>query len=302
MSESRFARLEDVVLDDAFPELDLALRRGRHVDRDDAIWYALLVDAQDHLEPLYRRYGCELVHKSDGYFYLLPTNDRLGKRHLSAPEMLVGQALALLYLDAATVETGGVVTRDQVLGHLAGVVGSDVLVRMMNPKRRRYDERVAAETVRAKVADALRRLSTMGFIDVVDESRYRLRASLLRFAEPLRGAGSASSHLADLVASGELVIDEEGADAGDREDEAEDGGDDDHADEDEVTDDVGAPDEDDATTDVGTADPDDAKDDVGAPDEDDAADDVGAPDEDDAADDVGAPDEKHATSDEEMPP
>jgi chromosome partition protein MukE len=125
--------------------------------------------------------------------------------------MLVGQALALLYLDPTTVETGGVVTREHVLGHLAGVVGSDVLVRMMNPKRRRYDERVAAETVRSKVADALRRLSTLGFIDLVDESRYRLRASLLRFAEPLRGAGSPAAHLAELVASGEIVVEEEGA-------------------------------------------------------------------------------------------
>ena len=224
MTEPRFARLEDVILDEAFPELDLALRRGRHVDRDDAVWYQLLVDGQDHLEPLYRRYGCELVHKSDGYFYLLPTNDRLGKRHLSAPEMLAGQALALLYLDPASVETGGVVTREHVLGHLAGVVGSDVLVRMMNPKRRRYDERVAAETVRSKVADALRRLSTLGFVDVVDESKYRLRASLLRFAEPLRGSGSPAAHLADLVAAGELVV-EEGEGAETIEDvEGEDGG------------------------------------------------------------------------------
>lgn len=208
MTEPRFARLEDVVLDEAFPELDLALRRGRHVDRDDAIWYALLVDGQDYLEPLYRRYGCELVHKSDGYFYLLPINDRLGKRHLAAPEMLVGQALALLYLDPATVETGGIVTREHVLGHLAGVVGSDVLVQMMNPKRRRHDERIAAETVRSKVADALRRLSALGFVDAVDDARYRLRASLLRFAEPLRGAGAPAAHLADLVAAGELVVEE----------------------------------------------------------------------------------------------
>lgn len=208
MTEPRFARLEDVILDEAFPELDLALRRGRHIDRDDAIWYALLVDGQDHLEPLYRRYGCELVHKSDGYFYLLPINDRLGKRHLAAPEMLVGQALALLYLDPATVETGGIVTREHVLGHLAGVVGSDVLVQMMNPKRRRHDERIAAETVRSKVADALRRLSALGFVDAVDEARYRLRASLLRFAEPLRGAGAPAAHLAELVAAGELVIED----------------------------------------------------------------------------------------------
>jgi chromosome partition protein MukE len=209
VSDTRFATLEDVILDEAFPEVDLALRRGRHIDRDDAVWYAFLVDGQDHLEPLYRRYGCELVHKTDGYFYLLPTNERLGRRHLSPPEMLVGQALALLYLDPASVETGGIVTREHVLSHLAGVVGSDVLVRMLNPKRRRYDERVAAETVRTAVAGALRRLATLGFVDALDDARYRLRPSLLRFAEPLRGAGSPAAQLASLVAAGELVLEDE---------------------------------------------------------------------------------------------
>ncbi len=213
MNTSRFATLEDVIVDDAFPDLDLALRRGRHVDRDDAAWFALLVDAQDYLEPLYRRYGCELVQKSDGYFYLLPTLDKLGRRHLSPAEMLVGQALALLYLEPVTVETGAIVSREQVLSHLAGIVGSDVLLGALNPKRKRYDERAAAETVRAKVEGALRRLATLGFVDALDETRYRMRSPLLRFAEPLRGAGSAAAHLESLVASGEIAL---------REDESED--------------------------------------------------------------------------------
>jgi chromosome partition protein MukE len=206
VTDLRFARLEDVILDEAFPEVDLALRRGRHIDRDDAEGYALLVDAQDHLEVLYRRYGCELVHKSDGYFYLLPTSERLGKRHLSPGEMLVGQALALLYLDPGTASSGGVVTRDQVLSHLAGVVGDDVLVRALNPKRRRYDERVAADTVRARVADALRRLAALGFIDASADGRHRLRAPLLRFAEPLRGEGPPGAKLEAMIEAGELVL------------------------------------------------------------------------------------------------
>src|SRR5262249_36501771 len=74
---SAFVTLEDAINAEAFPEVDLALRRGRHVDRDDADWYAFLIDAQEKLEPFYRRFGCELVHKTDGYFYLLPTNDKL---------------------------------------------------------------------------------------------------------------------------------------------------------------------------------------------------------------------------------
>jgi len=96
MTRSGYAQLQDVIVDPDFPELDLALRRGRHVDRDDVAWYALLGDAQDHLEAFYRRYGCELIHKPDGYFYLLPTGDKLSRRQLASGDMLVGQALALL--------------------------------------------------------------------------------------------------------------------------------------------------------------------------------------------------------------
>ena len=99
MSKSGYALLQDVIMDPDFPDLDLALRRGRHVDRDDAAWYALLADAQELLETFYRRYGCELIHKTDGYFYLLPTGEKVSRKQLSASDMLVGQALALLYLD-----------------------------------------------------------------------------------------------------------------------------------------------------------------------------------------------------------
>ncbi len=69
---STFARLEEVLLDDLFPDVDLDLRRGRHVGREDGPAYDFLLDAQEHLEPFYRRYGAELVQRTDGYFFLLP--------------------------------------------------------------------------------------------------------------------------------------------------------------------------------------------------------------------------------------
>jgi chromosome partition protein MukE len=204
--DTRFLALGDVVADELFPDVDLALRRGRHVDREDSLWYSFLVDGQALLETFYRRYGCELVHPSDGYFYLLPTGDRLGRRHLSVPEMLVGQALTLLYLDPTTLQHGGVVKRSEALSHLAAVMGSDALTRAFNPKRKRLDERVAQETVRAKFAEALRRLSTLGFVDLLEADNLRLRPGLLRFAEPVRGRGSPAEALEQLAARGELVL------------------------------------------------------------------------------------------------
>ena len=211
MTRPGYAQLQDVILDPDFPELDLALRRGRHVDRDDVAWYALLGDAQDHLEAFYRRYGCELIHKPDGYFYLLPTGDKLSRRQLASGDMLVGQALALLYLHPSTVERAGLHTQEELIAQLAAVMGSDALIRAFNPKRRRYDERVAQKTVRSRVGEAVRRLAGLGFVELVEGDQLRLRPALLRFAEPVRGLSEPAEALAQLVARGEIALEDDGA-------------------------------------------------------------------------------------------
>jgi chromosome partition protein MukE len=225
MTRPGYAQLQDVILDPDFPELDLALRRGRHVDRDDVAWYALLGDAQDHLEAFYRRYGCELVHKADGYYYLLPTGDKLSRRQLATGDMLVGQSLALLYLHPSTLERGGMHTMEEVIAQLAAVMGSDALIRAFNPKRRRYDERVAQKTVRARVGEAVRRLAGLGFVEQMENDQLRLRAALMRFAEPVRGLTEPAEALAQLVARGEIAFEDDGAASPDGDRGAEDDGD-----------------------------------------------------------------------------
>jgi chromosome partition protein MukE len=206
MTATKFVTLGDAVLAEHFPPVDLALRRGRHIDRDDAEWFGFLRDAEDVLEPFYRRYGAELVYRADGYYYLLPSGDKLARRQLGIAEMLVGQALTLLYLDPANVEQGGRVTREQLLAHLATVMGTDALIRALNPKRRRYDERVAQETVRARVADALRRLAALGFVEALGAEEFKLRPALMRFAEPVRASADSADALSRLVASGEVAF------------------------------------------------------------------------------------------------
>lgn len=203
---TRFASLEEVIRDHMFPAVDVALRRGRHIDREDGDWYAFITDAQDHLEQLYRRYGCELVTQSDGYFYLLPTGDQLSRRHLSAGEMLVGQTLALQYLDPSTIQSGGVVTREQLLTRLAGLVGDRELAKALEPRRKRFeDERIVHEIIRKRVAEGTRRLATLGFIEILDEDHLRLRSPLLRFADPVRGLSDINVAMERLIAKGEIV-------------------------------------------------------------------------------------------------
>lgn len=203
---SSFESLGDVIADDVFPEVDLGLRRGQHIGRDDGPAYDFLSDALDHLEPFYRRFGAELVHKSDGYFYLLPSGDRLSRRHLSAGEMLVGQVLALLYLDPSTLELGGLVTRELLLQRLSGLVGTEDLVKTLNPQRKKFDERIAAQTVRKQVGRALRKLATLGFVEDVGDERLKLRASLMRFTEPVRDLSDLSEALERLVGLGEVLV------------------------------------------------------------------------------------------------
>jgi chromosome partition protein MukE len=194
-----------VLEDQIFPDVDLALRRGRHIDRDEPDRYAFLSDAQSILEFFYRRYGCELVHTSDGFFYLLPLTDDMGRRHLTAGEMLVGQTLALLYLDPVTVQAGGLVQQETVVSRLAGLIGQRELIQALNPRRRKYDERVAQETVRVEFAKALRGLSHLGFVELLEEGRIRLRISLLRFAEAVRGMADPQLALSKIVAEGKAV-------------------------------------------------------------------------------------------------
>jgi chromosome partition protein MukE len=205
---SSFPTLLEALGDEQFPGVDLALRRGRHIGREDGPEYEFLVEALDHLEPFYRRFGCELVQRSDGFFFLLPSGDTLGQRHLSAGEMLVGQTLALLYLDPATLAQGGRIARRLLLERLSGLIGAESLVRTLNPRRRKFDERIAAEMVRTQVGEALRRLTALGFVDLEGDDLLRLRPALLRFADPVRGLSDPVRGLEQLVARGEAVLEE----------------------------------------------------------------------------------------------
>ncbi len=205
MNESAFHQLEEIIQDALFPEIDLALRAGRHIDRDDGERYAFLLDAQSLLESFYRRYGCELIHASDGFFYLLPVGEQMGRRHLTAGEMLVGQTLALLYLEPTTVQAGGVTQQSVVVARLAGLVGERDLIQALNPRRRKYDERIAQETVRLEIAKALRGLEALGFIDLGEGEQIRLRLALLRFAEAVRGLNKPADALSRLIAEGKAI-------------------------------------------------------------------------------------------------
>jgi chromosome partition protein MukE len=114
--------------------------------------------------------------------------------------------LALQYLDPVTIHSGGVIAHQQVLSRLAGLIGDRELAKALEPRRKRFgDERVVHEIIRKRVAEAVRRLAILGFIELLDQDHLRLRSPLLRFADPVRGLQDMNAALARLVAQGEVV-------------------------------------------------------------------------------------------------
>lgn len=203
-NDGDFADLAAVIADPLFPPLDQALRGGRHVDRQVPGHFQFLVDAQTWLEPHYARYGADLVFAPDGFFYLRPVGDRLPVSRLGAPEMLVGQALALFYLEPATLEAG-YVTRVQVTERLRDLLGDARLVRGLLPRNRGNSARHRNEAkARQAVITALRRLATLGFVELIDDDKVGLRAPLMRFVDPARGSIDLHAALERLVSGDEL--------------------------------------------------------------------------------------------------
>src|SRR5688572_5662648 len=120
--------------------------------------------------------------------------------------MLVGQTLALQNLDPATLQSGSVATLEQLNTRLSGIVSERDLARAAVPRTRRFDDkRIVHEIIRKRVAEAIRRLSSLGFIEPLDEEHLRLRSPLLRFTDPVRGLSEIGAAMERLIARGEIV-------------------------------------------------------------------------------------------------
>ena len=129
-------------------------------------------------------------------------------------------AREVLYLDPATVQSGGGALRGQVIELLDNLVGKDRLVSALNRRRSgKKAERIAQELVRREIDLALRSLSRLGFVELMEGERLRLRPSLLRFADPVRGLGDPAAGLQRLIERRDAVLaDLEAGDAHEEED------------------------------------------------------------------------------------
>jgi len=209
-----FENLQAVLEDERFPGIDHRLRSGGHIDLDEVRAYELLVQAEPFLVSFYDRYDCRLINAPEGYFYLLSEGTLLGQRRLTVADMLVGQVLALMFLDSAQLKSGGRVHVDQVLAQLELIVGQDPLAVLLAPRRRGRDRETDNRKIREDVEKALRTLERLGFILLPREAAglVQIRRSILRFIDPVRRSNDLLATLRELIRQGSVAVsgDDEG--------------------------------------------------------------------------------------------
>lgn len=216
-TEFQYNRLEDVLRDPLFPQVDVLLRSGSHIDMDDIKRYEFVEATAPYLEDFYSRYRCSLVHGPEGYYYLLSEGTMLGKKRLGAPEMLVGQVLALMRMDPANLTTAGRVRVDQILSTLEMIMGQEGLCDTLAPRRRGRDLAKDSEKVREAVGKAMQTLKRLGFVAISD-GEVLPKVSIARFMDPVRDQSDIMGSLEELVRSGKVLMGEEPA--GDDDEEA----------------------------------------------------------------------------------
>jgi chromosome partition protein MukE len=207
-----YQSLEQVIADPLFARADLDLRRGRHISADyDPFLFDFLTTGKPFLDIFYGRYEAVLLAREEGYFYLLP--DRLavppplGQRKLTAMEMLVGQALALMRLDPKWLETNLRIPDIAVLQLLEQILGEERLLRFI-PRRRGKDNDQDARKLREAFGAALRSLERQCFIKREGRSEaavVRPLVSIMRFADPVRSSGDLDVALESLIAEGQIA-------------------------------------------------------------------------------------------------
>ncbi len=208
MSEP-FISLEAAIRDPRFAEVDVALRSGVHVDREDLGPYTFLEAAREVLEDFYAAYDCRLAQGAEGYFYLVSEGLALGQRRLSLAEMLVGQVLALMWMDPAYLRTARKVTQAQVLQQLELLLPHKELFGLLAPRSRGRDQETDARKIRETVSKALRELARLGFVHLEPKDEaVALRRAVMRFCDPVRDAKDRGAALANLVQKGEVALPE----------------------------------------------------------------------------------------------
>ena len=170
-----------------FAEVDVALRRGRHLSRHDYLIYEFVSQNFDDLERFYAGYGSRLVQHPDGFFFLLGQG-LLPSRKLSRGVMHLGKFIALKARDPELTKSNGRIPVQELLHDVETSTPPETLTKVYAPKRK---EVLTGAAVYDEVLKCLQTLDDLGFVSRVGEHLVP-REAIHRFAELARHDNSPS--------------------------------------------------------------------------------------------------------------
>ena len=189
-----------------FPELDAALRAGRHIGSEDLDNHGFLLEYEQALQLFYQRYHAELIRAPEGFFYLRARSTSfIGRSVLSELDMLVGKILCFLYLSPERLAQEGLFSYQELFEELISLADEQKLLKLINHKATGSD--LDREKLQDKVKSSLRRLRRLGMIiPVGDAGKFRVSEASFRFGADVRTVGDLKQAQLRLIRDGEAVV------------------------------------------------------------------------------------------------
>lgn len=198
-------KLAQAIANPVFPQLDCALRAGRHICMDELDNHAFLMDFQAELEHFYRRYNNELIRAPEGFFYLRPRSTTLISRSvLTELDMLVGKVLCYLYLSPERLAHQGIFTLQELYEELLTLADENKLLKLINQRSSGSD--LDRQKLYDKVKTALNRLRRLGMVFFIgNDDKFHIGESIFRFGADVRSGDDIQEAQLRMIRDGEAI-------------------------------------------------------------------------------------------------
>lgn len=162
-----------------FAEIDMALRRGRHISRSEIGTYEFITQNFDEFESFYAAYGTRLIQHPDGFFFLLAKGSLMPTRILSRGVMHLGMFIAFKRRDPDLTRSDGRMSISGLIQDLETSVPAETLAQVYAPKQRVSLE---GERIHSEVMRVLKVLAELDFIET-NGDQLTANEAINRFAE-----------------------------------------------------------------------------------------------------------------------
>lgn len=198
-------KMAQAIANPIFPELDTALRAGRHIGIDELDKHAFLMDFQAEFEQFYQRYNVELILAPEGFFYLRPRSTTLIPRSvLTELDMMIGKVLCYLYLSPERLAHEGIFTLQELYEELLTLADENKLLKLVNQRSSGSD--LDRQRLYDRVKTSLKRLRRLGMLFFIgNDNKFRIAQSIFRFGADVRMGDDMQEAQLRMIRDGEAM-------------------------------------------------------------------------------------------------